>query len=263
MVWNENDHDITILNPDFVRQGSIAVTGLPEGARKLVIARYPDGDYLVRMTTEMPPDMAGYHGRVRDLFLRHNPSTGGFDTLIALNGQRLADLQGIIVPAPLSFEPTAVVWANDLFVLEPSEGVLHKVTSRGHFVYRLVVNDMGDLSAGAKRSVLSLVFGQQAMRDSALAAEALRLPFPERVPTFEFLVGDSGGRLWLRRVRSPDTLSEWIVLDVRGDFTSPCRVVGPLGLEVVDAADSTFVGLWSDGVMRSALKRYRIAWREK
>ena len=263
LVWNENDQKVTILNRDFGRRGSITVTGLPETHRKRVIGQFPDGDLLVRMTMESAPDLDGYHARQRDVFLRHEASTGRLDTLIAVNGQRLADMQGITVPAPLSFQTTAVVSGNDLFVFEPSRGVLHQISIGGYSVYRIVSDETPDLSDDAKRSMLSLVFGPQAMSDSTLAAEALRLPFPDRPPAFEFLVGDSGGRLWLRRLRSPDISSEWIVLGTRGGLTSPCRVVGPPGLEVIDVADSTFLALWTDGVTGSSAKSYRIAWRER
>ena len=262
LVWNENDQEVTILDRDLERQGSITVVGLPETHRKHVIAQYPDGDLLVRMTTEGELDIDAYHARVRDVFLRYDPPTGSLETLIALNGQRLADMQGVTVPAPLSFQTTAVVSANDLFVLEPDRDVLHQVSVGGHSVYRFVSEEMRDLSDAAKRSMLSLVFGPQAMSDSTLAAQALRLPFPEKPPTFEFVVGDSGGRLWLRRLRLPGISSEWIVLGARGDLTLPCRVVGSPGLEVVDVVDNTFLGLWTDGVTGSSARSYRIVWRE-
>ena len=262
LVWNENSEEVTLLNRDLERQGSISVAGLPETHRKHVIAQYPDGDLLVRMAREGEPDIDAYHARVRDVFLRYDPSTGGLETLIAVNGQRLADMQGITVPAPLSFHTTAVLTANDLFVLEPDRGVLHEITVGGHSVYRFVSEETPALSDEAKRSLLSLVFGPQAMSDSTLAAQALRLPFPETPPVFESVVSDSGGRLWLRRLRSPDISSEWIVLGARGDFMSPCRVVGPPGLEFVDVVDNTFLGLWTDGVKGSSLRSYRIGWRE-
>lgn len=263
LVWNENDLEVVILNPDLRRQRSIPVAGLPDTHRKHVIAQYPDGDLLVRTTMERAADLDAYYARQHDVFLRHDPSTGSSDTLIALAGQRLADMQGITVPAPLSFQTSAVVSGNDLFVFEPSSGALHQITMNGHSVYRYVSDDMLELSDEAKLSMLSLVFGTRAMRDSTLAAEALRLPFPKEAPGFEFLVGDSDGRLWLRRLRSPDLPSEWIVLPNRNDLTSTCRVVGSTGLELIDAVDDSFLGVWADSAARSSIRSYRIDWRER
>ena len=262
LVWNENSGEVTLLNRDLERQGSITVAGLLETHRKQVIAQYPDGDFLVQMASEAKPDIDADHARVRDVFLRYDPSTSSLATLIAVNGQRLVDMQGITVPAPLSFRTTAVVSDNDLFVLEPDRDVLHEITVRGHSAYRFVSEETPTLSDGAKRSMLSLVFGTQAMSDPTLATQALRLPFPETPPLFEFVVGDSGGRLWLRRLRSPDISSEWIVLGARGDFMSPCRVVGPPGLEFVDVVNSTLLGLATDGITASSLRSYRIGWRK-
>ena len=212
---------------------------------------------------ERATDLDAYYARQHDVFLRHDPSTGSLDTLITLDGQRLADMQGITVPAPLSFQTSAVLSGNDLFVFEPSSGVLHQITMSGHSVYRYVSDDMLELNDEAKLSMLSLVFGTRAMRDSTLAAEALRLPFPQEAPGFEFLVGDSDGRLWLRRLRSPGLPSEWIVLPNRDDLTSTCRVVGATGLELIDAMDDLFLGVWTDLAGGSAIRSYRIDWRER
>ena len=263
LIWNENDQEVVILNQNLERRGSIPVAGLPDTHRKHVISQYPDGDLLVKTTIERASALDGYYARQRDVFLRHDPSTGTLDTLIALDGQRLADMQGITVPAPLSFQTSSVVMGNDLVVFEPSLGVLHQITMNGHSVYRFELDEKLNLSDEAKRSMLSLVFGARAMRDSTLAAEALKLPFPEEAPGFEFLIADSGGRLWLRRLRAPDLPSEWIVLPNRSDPTSTCRVVGSTGLEIIDAVDDSFLGVWADAEGGSSIRRYRVDWRER
>ncbi len=260
-VWDENESRIVMLAPSLVdHEVEVEVPASDAPSRRFIIDRFRNGDLLGKVVQQMSAGSSEYQVASSVTFVRYDRHAAPADTLVTMEGMRQGDLNGVLVPLPLSLDPQAATLEDGLVVLEPTHGSLSWLTPNQRLVYRLDEGRVWEPDEDQKLVLLSRQYSDRVLNDTVLATSLLRLGFPEPIPRFESMFVDSSERIWIRKVSPDRTLTEWIVLTLSERLASHCTVAAAGDAEVLAVERGSVLGVAVTQDGRTWVREYRVRW---
>ncbi|MDE2653700.1 MAG: hypothetical protein OXI71_07770 [Gemmatimonadota bacterium] len=265
MVWDEDRNRVLTFSTELVLrrvwQLPLDVTAM----RTAVTHRYDDGDLMIRWTVQERVVTGNASARLRLLVTRFRLEDSTVDTVSTVGGQLLANVQGVLLPLPLSFEPSVAMHGEQTFVYDPSSGLL-VVTRSGIpgqkqvYSLRLEAAEGLEISDSLRTQLLTAQFGSRAMSRPNLVSALSELPFPETLPPFDHMRVDQIGRLWMRRVGLDGLRGRSWVVAVPEAGWGHCMVAFPEQFRFVDAVESEVFGVWRDVDDGFTIRVFDVNW---
>ena len=265
LAWDYDSRRFSILD----RAGTFARSAIPapvgEGYTQIV-ASFADGSLLGRMSSFVRTGMKSGVSRDTLLFLRFS-ATGGFQDSIlrVLGGERYIEADehtASVSSAPFGRETVHLVGDSVLYIgtndaWEIAEyarsGALRRLIRRQMQPRPLVDRDVAAWKAAERASMASAPpqFRErfQQMRE--------RMPLPTTPPSYESMLLDPDGGLWVKDYRSPaDSVTTMTVFDSTGQFLGTVRL--PDRFDPTQVARDFMAGTYRDEDDVEYVRVYRI-----